>query len=330
MRVLGWQCDRGACAYYRIRLPLDALAARGHQVAYGGDLRTTGALDGVDVLVGQRISQDGPTQVWQAAARAGKTMLVYETDDDMFHIDPGNHGARALFTPAALDNARRNLAVSDLVTVSTETLAEVVSEHTSAPVVVLPNRIPRWVTEWTPPRTEVVTIGWAGSPTHAADWAECASTLRRFVARTPGVELHTMGARYTAKWEHARHTEHVASVDEYLRSVDFTIGLAPLRPSLFNRSKSVLKVLELSALGIPYVASDAGPYPGFAPDGVAGYLVARPHEWATALRMLVEDPAMRGEMAIRARELGRHHVIEDHAVEWERAYQTVLAGRVPA
>lgn len=118
-------------------------------------------------------------------------------------------------------------------------------------------------------------------------------------------------------------------MDAYLRSVDFDIGLAPLRPSIFNRSKSALKVLELCGLGIPYVASEAGPYPEFAPDGAAGYLVARPHEWATALRMLVEDEGMRAEMAVRARELGRQHVIEDHAVEWERAYQTVLSGRVP-
>lgn len=211
MRVLGWQCDRGACAHYRIALPLDALADRGHQVAYGGDLRAGEAtLDGVDVLIGQRIALEGPTQVWQAAARAGKAMLVYETDDDMFNVDPGNDGARALFTPARLENARRNLAVSDLVTVSTAPLAEIVSQYTSAPVVVLPNRIPRWVTEWQPPRTEgVVTIGWAGSPTHGADWLECASALRRFLVRQPGVELHTMGARYTARWANCRHTEHV-------------------------------------------------------------------------------------------------------------------------
>lgn len=334
MRIHGIQCDYSACAHYRLKLPLDQLATLGHETSYSGKIVlsvTHELLHDVDVVVGQRICLPDVSAWWQDMARRNRYMLVYETDDDMFHVDPTNHGARELFTPQHQANAQANLAVADLVTVSTDTLAEVVSEHTSAPIVVLPNRIPQWLTEWEPPqRKDVVTLGWAGSPTHVADWQELASPLRRFLARESGVELHTLGTDYAAKWgPRVRHTGWSTSVDGFLRSIDFHVGLAPLRPSLFNRSKSALRLLELGALGIPYVASDTGPYASYAEGGVAGYLVSRAHEWAPALRMLVADKSIRAELGKRGRELARASTIEGNAHLWEQAYQSVL-GRVPA
>jgi glycosyltransferase involved in cell wall biosynthesis len=333
MRIFGWQVDHSGCFHYRLKLPFDHLVKLGHDAFYGPDLARVD-LDGVDVVVGQRVTLPGPTRWWQAAAKRGDHLLVYETDDDLAHIDPGNTAALAFMAPDLQASYRRNLAVANLVTVSTEHLAEVVSEFTSAPIVVLPNRIPRWLTEHVPTRRDdVVTVGWAGSTSHAVDWEEASSAVRRFVTRTPGVELHTFGMHHAAAgrrsqvrgavhdaWANTRHSPWEKDLGSFLRALDFHVGLAPLRPSVFNRSKSAVKTLEYAALGIPAVASNTGPYPGFVEDGVTGLLVDRPYEWGSALRTLTFEP-LREQMGAAARDVARRHLIEDHAQDWVDAYE---------
>ncbi len=333
MRVFGWQVDHSGCFHYRLKLPFDQLTALGHDAFYGPDLARVD-LDGVDAVVGQRITLPGPSRWWQAAARRGDHLLVYETDDDLAHIDPGNTAALAFLAPDLQANYRRNLAVANLVTVSTEHLAESVKEFTSAPIVVLPNRIPRWLTEHVPTRREdVTTIGWAGSTSHAVDWEEAAGPVRRFVTRTPGVELHTFGMHHAAAgrrsqilgavhqtWPNTRHSPWRKNIDEFLRALDFHVGLAPLRPSVFNRSKSAIKVLEYAALGIPAVVSDTGPYPRFVEDGVTGFLVNRTYEWETSLRAMML-PGVIEQLGKAAHVLAQRHLIEDHAQGWVDEYE---------
>lgn len=333
MRIFGWQADQAGCGYYRIQLPFDQLDAMGHEVAYGerlpAELHWAGA---VDVLVGQRVCLDGPTSIWQALARKGRSLMVYETDDDLLDVDASNATAHQFYDRRKQANIRANLAVADLITVSTIHLAEVASRYTSAPVVVLPNCVPRWLTEHEPDRREdVVTVGWGGGSSHALDWAEAAPYLRRFVERTDGVELHVMGERYGSGWRNVRHSGWTRPVDAYLRSIDYHIGLAPLRPSVFNRSKSCLKAMEYAALGIPAVVSDAGPYPGFVRDGETGLIVRRPHEWATALRTLVGDRELRERMGATGRAMVRAAcTIEGNAWRWAETFEQALTGRVAA
>lgn len=333
MRIFGWQVDHSGCFHYRLKLPFDQLVALGHDAFYGPDLARVD-LDGVDVVVGQRITLPGPSRWWQAEARRGSRLLVYETDDDLAHIDPGNTAALAFLAPDLQANYRQNLAVANLVTVSTEHLAEVVSGFTSAPIVVLPNRIPRWLTEHTPTRrTDVTTIGWAGSTSHAVDWEEAAGAVKRFVARTPHVELHTVGMHHAAAgrrsqilgathvtWTNTRHSPWRKNLDAFLRDLDFHVGLAPLRPSVFNRSKSAVKALEYAALGVPVIASNTGPYPGFVRDGVTGFLVDRPHEWEDTLRVMLM-PGQVDQLGAAAHAVARQHLIEDHARDWVDAYE---------
>jgi len=333
MKIFGWQVDHSGCFHYRLRLPFDQLRAQGHDAFYGADLARVD-LDGVDVVVGQRVTLPGPSRWWQAEARRGNRLLVYETDDDLAHIDPGNTAALAFLAPDLQANYRRNLAVAGLVTVSTDHLAEVISEFTTAPVVVLPNRIPRWLTEHEPTRrTDVVTVGWAGSTSHAVDWEEVSGAVRRFVLRNPGTELHTFGMHHTAAgrrsqvhgathaaWVNTRHSPWEKNLNSFFRALDFHVGLAPLRPSVFNRSKSAVKALEYAALGIPVVASNTGPYPGFVRDGETGYLVDRPHEWDGALRALLFE-SLRAEMGAAARAEAKKHLVEDHARDWADAYE---------
>lgn len=319
-RVFGWLCDHSGCGYYRVKQPFAVMKARGHDVFYDGNMPPDVALGGADVVLAQRVVLEGPTEWIANAARKGTTKIVLEFDDDLWNIEGSNWIAHNFFNLDMQERAKKNLAVADVVTTTTDHLADQLSQYTSAPIEVIPNYVSSWLTGWQPDqRSDKVTIGWAGSATHVGDWNELASELRRFLNRVDHVELHTMGHNLAEKWPKNRHSWWLNNIDDYLKSIDFHIGLAPLRPSMFNKSKSALKAMEYAALGIPIVASDCGPYAEYVQHGETGFLVNRPHEWPIYLRELVNDPALRETMGKKARDYATENsLLESNIWRWEK------------
>jgi glycosyltransferase involved in cell wall biosynthesis len=262
--------------------------------------------------------------MWQRLARRGnRPRLVFEIDDDLWDVDASSARAHKFFSdPAVRARLDQNVRVADAVTVTTERLADVV-RPLNPNVHVIPNYLPAWLLDHERPhRDGRVVIGWGGSATHAMDFAELKGPLRQFLARTPGVEFHAIGADY-ATWmglpkDRCRATPWVESVPGFWRAIDFDIALAPLKPHPFNRAKSWIKATEAGMLGIPIVASDVGPYSDYVRHGETGYLVRRDHEWGRYLRALVNDPAMRAEMGAAARRQAADHTIEGNIDAWKK------------
>ncbi|MBA5222209.1 glycosyltransferase [Streptomyces griseoaurantiacus] len=321
-RIFGWAADEGGCRYYRISLPLNALQVNGYDTHHHTVMPR--AYNAWDVMVGQRISNPGPSERWQHLARQGRHKLVYELDDDLFNVDASSTIAYRFFSQLAVqDRMRQNIVAADCVTVSTEPLAERIRVY-NPNVEVCPNYVPAWLLDHTPPQRQdgIITIGWGGSPTHSMDFAEVGPQLRRFLERNPQAEFHAVGTDY-ASWmrlpkDRCRFTPWIPGVETFFRTLDFHIAIAPLRPHVFNQSKSDVKVKEAAALGIPIVASDVGPYRTSVQHGVTGFLVKRDHEWAKYLRMLVEDEAMRKEMGAAGREWARSQTMEGNISVWEK------------
>lgn len=324
--------DRAGCGYYRCLLPSGALAEQyDWEVRAGerwaGDAKLNGKRVEIfgpewmnpDVLVGQRICLPGPSRVWQdLKSKRDRPLLVYELDDDLWSIDPSNVNSYAYYTDELLANARANIRAADRVTVTTPALAERVKQLAPAKDVrVVPNAVPDWLFEidFSAAPQELITIGWAGSATHAMDWTECDSEVRKFIRRN-SPDVHLIGHNYLAGFPGVRHTSWIGSVEDYLRSIDFSIGLAPLRPHIFNRSKSPIKALEYAALGIPVIASNVGPYASFVDNYETGILVDRPHQWSQALRELCDDPGERASMGQHARHWARSWAISRVAKIW--------------
>jgi glycosyltransferase involved in cell wall biosynthesis len=331
--VFGWLADRQGCGTLRMMMPLDALSdSTGISVKYDEKLSTKGFMP--KVLVGQRVCKDAPTNLWQTLARfpTQRPKLVYELDDDLWNVDVSSAAAYEWFINGydrkaktyhdVHGNIAMNLAVADRVTVTTEALAEMVRKYNDN-VVIVPNRIPEWVLDWERPQCDRLTIGWMGSHTHGMDWEQAAPQVARFLKRNPEVGFHMMGGKYGDEFklpkEQIRETGWVDGVENVWRSIDFDIALAPLRPHVFNQSKSNLKALEAAALGIPIVASDCGPYPGFVEHGKTGFLVKRDHEWGKYLRELVNDADMRAEMGAAAKEKARQWTLEGNIDDWKKA-----------
>lgn len=330
--VFGWLADRTGCGTIRMMQPLDALAeASGRSTAYNEALKTKGFMP--KVLIGQRVCKDQPSALWQhIAGNKHRPKLVYELDDDLWNIDPSNEMAFDYFVNGydrrekefhnVRGNIENNLRVADRVTVTTEALADLIRPFNEN-VYIVPNRIPEWVLDWERPCNERLTIGWMGSATHSMDWDQAGDHVARFLRQNPEVGFHLIGGEYE-DWlklgtDQVRSTGWINGVENVWRAIDFDIALAPLRPHVFNRSKSNLKALEAAALGIPIVASDCGPYPDFVEHGKTGFLVKRDHEWGKFLRELVNDDAMRAEMGHNAREKAKQWTLEGNIDEWAHA-----------
>lgn len=316
MQVYAYE-DGTACGYYRIRLPFDHMKANGLDVEY---VREGTAPDG-SIIVGQRVGDVGFMMYWLKARQTHK--LVWETDDDLWTIDPKNFRAIRNFTPEKLYELEQAASVAHLVTVSTEPLAEVMRRY-NPNVVVLPNHVDGRIFDLERPHRDRLTVGWAGGDSHLKDWEMVAPRLRRFLSRNPDVEFHSIGANYQiANKIKGRHTGWSADLFDYYRTIDFDIGIAPLIPNQFNRSKSAIKALEYSALGIPVIASDVEPYQAFVIDGVTGFLVSKDHEWEARLRDLTHDEGMRLEMGAAAKQHARKWSIDEGWKLWRDAYASL-------
>lgn len=319
MKIFGWSGSiKDGCYFYRMKMPLEEMRARGHQVAIGTHW-THPEFKNPDVLVAQRVCMPGPTSEF---LRRSDVYRVYELDDDLMNVPDTNPGFFLYSDPEIQNNIKCCIQAADAVTVSTEKLGEMVSKL-NGNVHVIPNTVHSWLLDYNRKRNERLTIGWAGSGTHHLDWSYNESPIRRFLERDQRVEFHEIGADYGSSFRlgnRYRNSKWVEGTENLWKSIDFDVGLGPLKPHIFNRSKSPIKALEYGVLGIPIVASDFGPYSAYVEHGVTGWLVKRDHEWSKYLYALVNDPHMRESMGRQARELASKFTLDKHMSSWGKAY----------
>lgn len=287
---------------------------------------------GLDVLAMQRPA--GPAGVRTLERLAGHVKIVYETDDDM--LQPDRSGLPHLADDAKMSRSiRRAYRLADMVTVSTEYLAEQIRPYNDR-VRVLPNHINGELLEaardWRArlPVDRPLMVGWQGGTSHLVDMMTVGEGLRRVLDAHPDVLMHFAGFDFSPvlRSESTRArcswTNWQRDIWEHYRTTSrFDIAIAPLADIPFNRSKSHLKALEAAAMGIPIVAADLLPYRGFVIDGVTGFLVKDEAEFERRLTEMVNDAGMRAEMGAKAREVAAGWTIQDGWRLWQAAYEEV-------
>lgn len=348
MRIFAGHDGHSGCAWYRMQVPLLELGRHGHEVTYadagdrsGPPTITLRQLEGQDVIVAQRWNKHDGLEVWRRA-RTPFSRLVYELDDDLWNVTPENWKAYHLYgQPEIRDAIGHAAAVADLVTVSTEPLADVLREviaghgNPDPAVVVLPNHIPGWVLGTARTRRERPRIGWMGASSHGIDIGQVASPVRRFLKRFPGWDFQLNATDYRLTFGKsgvpARRMFFRPWVQvnenprEFFDLIDFDIGLCPLWPTAFSASKSAIKAIEYGARGIPAICSDSPAYRPVIEHGVNGFLVKRDHEWLSYMSELARDDALREKMGEAARAMAARYVIEDGWRLWEAAYESMFA-----
>jgi glycosyltransferase involved in cell wall biosynthesis len=323
----------------RIVVPMRELALHGHNVEVihkiDDDLfrKIRDEASDFDVIVAERLDDYGGIGGWRKARKPGNR-LVYECDDDVFAITKENWQAFDHFGKADVREATRAYAeASDLITVTTEPLAEIFREF-NPNVAVLPNCLPPVAYADTSSRgaERKLRIGWCGGSSHGRDIHVATPAVRRFISRFPNWDLYLGGTDFRAAFkvpiDRVTHegwhpmVEDEAEEALYYQALDnFDIGIAPLLDTKFAQSKSFLKCLEYGARGIPVVASDVTAYRNYIEHGYNGFLVKTEHEWLGALSELASDEQLRLNMGAAARETAGRYAIENNWQAWERAYE---------
>lgn len=323
-RIFGWLGDNAGCAYYRCTLPMSNLPEAPWQAGVATTIPDEYFMR-FDVIVGQRVCKPGVTQRWQRICADPDVKAVYELDDDFWTLDPSNSAHDWYAQPHIRANLQANITAADLVTVSTEPLADRVRPW-NPNVVVLPNYIDAQVLDLPRPDQSVdtVTIGWAGSSTHDMDWVDAGPAIAKVVTSLPNARMSFLGARYPQGMprDKVSWTPWQESVGMYLEllTMPFDIAVAPLAAHPFNAAKSDVKAKEYAACGIPIVASNVRPYAEFVVHGETGFLVKDPSDWGRYLKRLINDRDMRIGMGENARKLAAEHTIQGHIGEYERAW----------
>jgi hypothetical protein len=332
-----------AVCFYRVALPLRELEKHGHQVTFRsagdqGDRRekpiTLRDMQGFDIVFGQRFNLHSGLETWRRA-RTATSRLVYDTDDDVWNITPENWQAYHLYNRLDIQDACEHSAqVSDLITVTTPYLGNVMTERTGNPnVAVLPNCIPAWVTTTERGHRARPAIGWQGGASHGIDVGLIAAPVRRFLRRFPAWDLRLVGTDFRPTFkagDQATYAPWVPIYENtpgYFANIDFDIGLAPLAPKAFNSSKSNIKVLEYAARGIPSIATDCDVYRSFIRHGENGFLVKQDFEWGKYMQELASDNELRAKMGEQARQDAMKCTIEENYVLWESAYSSLFKSR---
>lgn len=350
MRVVGYPADLFGCGYYRLILAANVLRAQGHDVIiippgpdsqkYGvtGDMRGEVMVDahvppGTDVVVLQRVSHARLAMAIPLLRKKGVSVVI-DVDDDLQHIHPSNPAFAYLHPKTKTDHAWSYCydACRDasLVTVSTPALLDRYAPHGRG--MVLPNCVPILYQEI--PRQDSDRVGWGGSlRSHPDDLDVLGNAILRH-----GAPFHVVGPAAGIGAKLGIPDDRVNATDTLpinLWPVGLSklgIGLAPLADTRFNRAKSWLKTVEMSGVGVPWIASPRVEYRKLhAQEPAAGLLADSPSAWLKAIRTYTYHPEARVEASEAGRQLAARYSVEANAWRWaeawERAYLTDHATR---
>jgi hypothetical protein len=288
--------------------------------------------DGSDVVVFQRVTHRFMAQA-VGILRAKGTAVVIDIDDDLSSIHPSNPAYDSMHPrneyrrePGSREPRRHswaNLARAcqdaTLVTVSTPGLLERYARHGRGRVIT--NFLPEGY--YSAPHTDSDLIGWpAALASHPDDPSAVGGALARLSQE--GAAFHVVGdpAGCGAAFGLSEEPSGVFGVDVHAWPGEVArlgIGIAPLADTRFNRCKSWLKPLEMSALGVPWVASPRAEYARLAERG-AGILAERSRTWYRELNRLRQSEDYRAEIAGRGREVADRLRLKNHVGEWADAW----------
>jgi len=285
-----------------------------------------------DVIVFQRITHRFMAQAIPIM-RAKGIAVVVDVDDDLTSVHPRNPAydgyhprnewRRNRQTGEYSRNSWHNLTEAcrqaTLVTVSTPALLDVYAKHGRGQVIY--NHLPAHY--YGVPHTDSSLIGWPASLlSHPDDPSVLGGAVARLCDSPRDFQVigdpTGCGAAFGLATDPCGHDP--VGPDQWPAAVaELGIGVCPLADTKFNRSKSWLKPLELSALGVPWVGSPRAEYARLHRMG-AGVLADTPNRWFKELKRLRDSASLRGDRAEAGRDVASGLRLEPNAWRWLEAW----------
>jgi glycosyltransferase involved in cell wall biosynthesis len=294
-----------------------------------------------DVLLIQRDAVRSPNQAKELVAHCQERniRLVYEIDDDLFHL-PDTHPSATRYSPAVKEAMQTIAQDADTVVVSTAPLKEQIMAFNKN-VLLLPNALDErlWQSAEDQRRTDrdgQVRILYMGTRTHDDDLALALDAIKRLKEKYGDRVTFTCIGGFS---KNAPEMTEVLSVPKWastypefakwmsLLSHHYDIAIAPFCDTEFNRCKSYIKYLDYGICGFAVVVSDVQPYRDVVRHGETGMLVENTTDsWYEVLCTLIEDPGLRYNLGRNAREdIIAHHTLVAQAEQRQRIWREILS-----
>lgn len=305
-----------------------------------------------DIVVHHRPIEKVASDFWKGLKQSGKK-IVFDNDDT--YLPDSGVPTKMLgdWTDSMLtefqDTLKFFLGEADLVTCTTEFLAEEYRQYTDPKkVVVLPNCVDP--TDWDEPLrhdNNVVRIGLFGSAMANEDYVHILPILEE-LSKRDDIQLVMFGhpdnnvednnkrfyeedyKRLSALNPEWHYYVPFSQYFEKLNSLRLDIALIPRHDSYFNRAKSNLKFLEASMLEIPVIAQGfedgKSPYQVNPEDKNNLLLAFDEQDWREKIEYLVNDKKARRELGAKARKyVEEKYSIQNNISKWEDAYKSLYA-----
>mgnify|MGYP002759752302 CR=1 FL=1 len=290
--VLALPMNKSAVGHYRVLKPLAELEAAGWvtQQQYfdiPGNVELARIAPDVAILQG-RYTESSIKEI-ERLKTWSKGFVIYELDDYVIDVPKKNDHLKHV--PHDMKSSlRRGIARCDRLVVSTESLADVLSDA-HQDIRVLPNMLAEelWVGRLARRRTSrKPRVGWGGGTSHRGDLELISDVIKTLAGEVEWVFFGMCPANLLP-YIHEFHPS--VGLDAYpakLSSLNLDLALAPLEFHIFNDCKSNLRLLEYGACGYPVIVSDTAAYRGYLPcTRVKSNSV---EEWLDAIRMHLADP----------------------------------------
>ncbi|MEI7943088.1 MAG: hypothetical protein WCH76_08035 [Candidatus Riflemargulisbacteria bacterium] len=337
------------CWYYRCYIPMLYHGCRGDKISLGSEKIVGKASSDLaiasDIVVFQRPDDRDRLETALMLKKLGKK-IVFENDDTYKDNDPMKFERLDGSLSRKIENLDDFIKIADLVTTTTEFLADEYRKLNKN-VVVLKNLIDP--IQWSIPKRnsgDVVRVGLFGSTTLNGDFEPISGLLKELSDR-PDVQLVMMGLpannlrsgaikevykeelEYWSKLNVEIHP--LVGIKDYfkgLNDLELDIALIPRRDNYFNRCKSNLKFLEAGMLEIPVVAQvfedGNSPYEEIL-DGEIGMKALNEQEFKDKLELLIKNKDYRIGMGRMAKEyVLKNYDARKYASQWKEAFKNLL------
>lgn len=321
--VVPHMADYMGCGYYRIIKPFEAMQ---RDTVVDGKLSE--ALLSASYLARYQpdsiVIQSNISPVFHEWARRTSKLTnvfkVFELDDYLPNIPLKSH-SRSKFGPDTMKMLRKSLSYMDRFVVSTEPLADALSDlHRD--IVVMPNCLSLdWWGNLHGLRNQgkKPRIGWAGGSSHTGDLEMIFDVVKAFAGEVEWVFFGMCPPKLRPYVDEFHEGIDIALYPQKLASLNLDLALAPVEDNLFNACKSNLRLLEYGACAVPVICSDVACYRGNLP---VTRVKNRFKEWHDAIRMHLNDPDASEKMGQKLQQaIYQNHMLQGDVLNrWSKAW----------
>lgn len=316
MKILSFGLTTGS-GFWRVRIPLGALGSNGHEVRVSSNAINDEEMYWPDTIVLKNVVDKMGIASALAMREARQIKLVMDVDDD---LEVGeDHPLKKQYE---IDETKfiqsQTVKVVDLVTTTTEYLANKLRKL-NPNVVVIPNYYePNWFNVKQRTHDGPLRIGWAGGGTHENDLLMLTPVIKAITEKYNVTIVSRGDTRIKKMWGNSVEYYPTVPIDYYpeaLASMAIDIGICPLIDNEFNRCKSPIKAMEYGLLGVPAVCSPTvyGQLPVLT-------LANTQDDWIRELSKLIENNHLRKQTGqVLKNFFQENYNIERHWKEWEGA-----------